>query len=57
MSRKTFTSEFKQERVELVIRQGYQVKQAAITPEQQRIQALEAQVKYLQRSMNKETQK
>lgn len=30
MSRKTFTPEFKQECVELVIRQGYQVKQAAI---------------------------
>ena len=30
MSRKSFTSEFKQECVELVIRQGYQVKQAAI---------------------------
>lgn len=30
MSRKSFTPEFKQECVELVIRQGYQVKQAAI---------------------------
>lgn len=77
MSRKSFTPEFKQECVELVIRQGYQVKQAAIamdvglstlqrwlrqyrgeqkgippkasaiTPEQQRIQELEAQVKQL----------
>ncbi len=78
MSRKTFSAEFKQECVELVVRQGYQVKQAAlamnigfstlqrwirqyreeqhgltptasaITPEQQRIQALEKQVKQLQ---------
>lgn len=77
MSHRTFTPEFKQECVELVIRQGYQVKQAAIamnigfstlqrwlrqyrdeqqgvtpkasaiTPEQQRIQELEAQVKLL----------
>ncbi|MCW8107159.1 hypothetical protein OPS25_01405 [Alteromonas ponticola] len=30
MSRKSFTPEIKQERVELVIRQGYQVKQVAI---------------------------
>ncbi|WP_140187618.1 transposase [Providencia stuartii] len=31
MSRKSFTPKFKQECVELVIRQGYQVKQAAIS--------------------------
>lgn len=30
MSRKSFTSEFKQECIELVIRQGYQVTQVAI---------------------------
>ena len=45
--RRSFTPEFKREAVDLVVTQGYKSK--ALTPEQQKIQELEARINRLER--------